>query len=114
MKKSKSKKNMSIKKKQTIPSVEEPTLNAMPIFVAPPEKTIAEKIWEQIKNVELTMFGLPNQVVSKYCSPVFLEPSKLYLTYKVGLLLPIMEEVFKNKYIIDRSDKYITVTLYKG
>jgi hypothetical protein len=43
-----------------------------------------------------------------------IEPTKLYLAYKIGAVLPLLEEIFKGKYDIERVDKYITITPHKG
>lgn len=75
------------------------------------ERTDAEKIWDTIKNVQLDMFALPDQTVSKYCTPIAVEPSKLYLTYKgIGAVLPAMETALSKKYNVEVVDKYIVVS----
>lgn len=74
-----------------------------------PEKTIAQKIWDDIANTPISMFGLPAQLISQYCSPVFIEPTKLYLNYKIGALLPALENIFSKKYDIELMDKFITI-----
>lgn len=77
--------------------------------VVVPELTKAQKIWEEIKNKPIELFGLPGQTVSKYCTPVFIEPNKLYVQYKIGALLPMLEELLRNKYDVELVDKYITI-----
>ena len=74
-----------------------------------PIKTAAMAIWDDIKDRQLEMFGLPGQTVAKYCSPVFAHPEKLYLNYKVGAVLSALETAFKNKYDIEQAEKFITV-----
>lgn len=74
------------------------------------EKTAAEKIWEEIRSVELQMFSLPGQTVEAHCSPVTVEPSKLYLTSKVGSVVPALEDTLGKKYNIELAQKYIVVS----
>lgn len=90
---------------QTIPLVKVTSPSAIV-----PEKTVAEKIWLHIKDVRLDMFGLPSQTISKYCSPVPADPNKLFLSYKVGAVLPAMESVLTSVYDVELYDKYITVS----
>jgi hypothetical protein len=99
VKKSASKEVKSVKKVENVPSV-------LPI----PEKTQAEKIWDSIKDKPIEMFALPGQTPSKYCEPIKVEPTKLYLTFKVAVVLPALEEAFKNVYNVDLMDKYIVIS----
>lgn len=96
-----------------VPQVEaQPTppikTEAQPVIV--PEKTTAEKIWLHIKDIRLDMFGLPPQTISKYCSPIPADPNKLFLSYKVGAVLPAMESSLASVYDVELYDKYITVS----
>ena len=113
-KKSVVRKKNKLKDKLTQSSNSMANMSVQPIVNATPEKTLAEKIWDHIKFVELHMFGLPNQTISKYCIPVLIDPNKLYLDCKVGLVLPTMEEILKNKYRVERIEKYIVVSPLKG
>lgn len=69
----------------------------------------ADKIWQEIKNVDLGLFTLPGQTVEKHCVPQFVEPSKLYLLIQTGAAVAALEEVFKKVYVIEQAGKYITV-----
>jgi hypothetical protein len=73
-------------------------------------KSAADKIWDQVKNIRLDMFGLPNQAVHKYCKKLDVEPSKLYLTFSVGAFLPAFEEAIKDSFVVERTEKYLIVT----
>lgn len=73
-------------------------------------KTVAEKIWDDIKNVELPLFALPGQTVDKHCEFVTVEPTKLYMVSSVGSILPALEEVFNKKYSFELAQKYIIVS----
>ena len=70
----------------------------------------SDKIWEEIKNLKMDIFGLPDQFVSQYCKKVDIEPSKCYLTIKVSSVLPSLEAAVGSKYMVDRVDKFITVS----
>lgn len=76
--------------------------------------TVAQKIWERIKDLEVNMFALPDQKVHKYCEPQFTDPNKLTLTYTVAAFLPALELVVQNSYNLDRVDfgrkSYIVLT----
>jgi hypothetical protein len=72
-------------------------------------KTQAELIWEEIKDKQVDIFGLPEQFVDMHCQPVPIEPSKLYLTAKASAFLPSLETALGNKYLVERADKYIVV-----
>src|SRR5208337_2207524 len=100
---SKHKSTKSTKASQVGVKAAEPALQVLPaqkeVVSAPvPEKTTAEKIWLHIKDVRLDMFGLPPQTISKYCSPVPADPNKLFLSYKVGAVLPAMESALMSVY----------------
>lgn len=76
-----------------------------------PEKTMSEKIWLDIQHVRLDLFGLPPQAIARYCTPVIVEPSKLYLSFKVGAVLPAMEAALSSKYTVELFDKYLVIAL---
>lgn len=81
-------------------------------------KPEADKIWEVIKNVTLDIFALPNQKVHDYFTPISVEPSKLYLQYKVSAALPALEEslhkrhvegILSMKFVVSTTDRYVVV-----
>jgi len=72
--------------------------------------TVADKIWEDIKDVKLEMFALPNQFVNSYCKPVPIEPTKLYLTFSASAVLPALELAIQGKYDVELVNKYIIVS----
>lgn len=66
------------------------------------------KMWEELNASEFKIFGLPNQFVSKFCSPLFGDATKLYLKYNHSSVLPQLEESFpKLKFTLE--DQYIVV-----
>lgn len=70
----------------------------------------SDLLWNEIKDKEVSMFALPNQKVSDYCSKVVVEPTKLYLVSSISSFLPALEGVLGSKYQIDLVDKYIVVS----
>ena len=76
---------MTVNKKSTVqPEVAEKTK----YFTKDAE---ANLIWEEIKDLPISMFGLPNQTVEQHCFFIPVEPSKLYLTIKSSSALPALE-----------------------
>lgn len=73
------------------------------------EKTVAETTWEKIKDLDLVMFSIPNQPVSKYCKPITVEPNKLYLMVSVSSVVPALEELLKGTFEVEQVDKYLAV-----
>lgn len=76
--------------------------------------TEAEKIWNEISNLPLEMFSLPDQTVRKYCTPVSIEPSKLYITASVQAVVPALETAIGKKFDIEMATKYIIISRKKG
>lgn len=76
-------------------------------------KTEAQKIWNEIKDKEMSMFSLPSQKLSNYCKPHFVEPNRLYLIVNATATLPALEQVLGNKFVIERVNKYLAVSRTK-
>jgi|SRR5271166_769695 len=78
----------------------------------PPVKvaTQAELIWNDIKDAKFPMFGMKDQTVADYCNPVWVDPSKCFLTTKASSALPLLEEIFADKYAFEAAHKYIVVS----
>lgn len=74
------------------------------------EKTVAEQIWDEIKNKSIEMFALPDQKVHQYCKQIKIEPSKLYLTTTATSTLPSLEAALGAKYTVELLDKYVVVS----
>jgi hypothetical protein len=72
-------------------------------------KTVSQKIWDEIKNKKIDMFSLPDQTVTMHCSPMFIDPSTLYLTYKASSVITQLEESLGAKYKVSIDGKYISV-----
>lgn len=72
-------------------------------------KTAADKIWEEIKDLRIEMFALPDQRVEHYCKPVSIDPTKLFLITTAGSVLPALEAVVGPKYTVEKQDKFLLV-----
>jgi len=77
---------------------------------AKPQKTTAEKIWADIAKREINMFALPHQTVEKYCSPVFVEPTRCYVKFTVSSVIQPLQDALSKKYDVELVDKYITIS----
>jgi len=71
--------------------------------------TEANKIWAEIKDVPLQLFGLPNQFVSQFCTPVPVEPNRLFVVIKNSATLPALETALAGKYTVELVDKFVIV-----
>jgi hypothetical protein len=69
----------------------------------------AGKIWDEIKEKTIEMFALPDQKVLDHCTPVNIEPSKLYLRTKSSAVLPSLEVSCGKNFTVELVDKYVTV-----
>jgi hypothetical protein len=74
------------------------------------DKTPAQQMWEEIKNLSIQMFGLPGQTVTMHATPVWIEPTKLYLTIRSSATLPSLEDAIKGKFNVELVDKFVVVT----
>ena len=80
---------------------------------AVPVQTEAQKIWSEISGVELEMFSLPGQTVEKYCKPVTVEPTKLYVTATVQAVFPALETALRKKFTVEMAQKFIVIARKK-
>lgn len=76
----------------------------------PASKTVAQKIWDDIKDKPLDMFGVPGLTAAKYCQPVPVDPNKLYLGFTVSAVLPALELAYKGKYEVELVDRFIVLS----
>jgi len=74
-----------------------------------PAKTEAQKIWEEIQDLPILMFGLPDQTVNLHCSPITVEPSSLYLTVRSSATLPSLESAIGSRFTVELADKFVIV-----
>ena len=85
---------------------------APPVVVvppAPPVKTEAEKIWDEIKNRPILMFGLPDQYVLQHATFVTIEPSALYVTIRSSATLPSLESAVAPDFTVELADKFVII-----
>lgn len=75
-----------------------------------PQLTEAQKIWEDIRQVQLNMFALPGQTVEMYCKVYPIEPSRVYMTVKVSAVLAALEDTLGKWYNFDTAGKFVLVT----
>lgn len=97
--------------KKAAPVVAPPVAPAAPVH-APVlvQKTEAEKIWDTIKNLPIHMFGLPAQIVGQHCTPVPVEPSRLYVIARSPAVLPSLETAVAVVGLeVEMADKFIIV-----
>ena len=73
-------------------------------------KTAAEKMWDDIKDLKIEMFALPDQRVHQYCKPVTIDPAKLFLVASAGSVLPSLEAAIAPKYVVEKQDRFLIVT----
>jgi hypothetical protein len=94
-------------KKETKPvqSTQEQPFTAKDVF----GDTEAGKIWEEIKNKPIAMFGLPNQIISQYCAPTPVDPSRLYVMLTATAVLPSLEFAVGSGYTVELAGKYVIV-----
>ena len=68
--------------------------------------TVAGQLWQQVKGLDLNLFSLPDQLVSKYFHPLFVEADKVYLTTTVSAAVAALEEVLPKDLEITSVVKY--------
>jgi hypothetical protein len=77
---------------------------------APPTAvTDGQKIWGEIKNLPIEMFGLPNQRVFQYCNPIDLVPAMCFLKQSFSSVLPMLELAVGTAYTCEMQGTYIVV-----
>lgn len=83
--------------------------------VAPPPAPVpvpmSNMIWNEIENMPLQMFGLPGQTVAMHCTPVPIEPSKLYVSIRSQATLPALETALSDRFIVEMVDKWVAIAL---
>ena len=77
-------------------------------------ETEGGKIWNEIKDLPISMFSLSNQKVSDFCEPRPIEPSRCFLVIKAGSVLPALEVAIGNKFVCELADKYVIVSRNKN
>lgn len=81
-----------------------------PMVVNLPVRTDAQRIWDEIKDLPIQMFGLPGQLVNMHCTPVPVEPTRLYLTIRSSATLPSLETAVAGRFNVEQADRFVIVT----
>jgi hypothetical protein len=79
------------------------------------EQTVAAKLWDQIKDLPIDIFALPNQTIKDHAKreegmdAVF--PTDLYVTIRSAAVYPALEEalsaaVGRNQVRLPKTDKF--------
>lgn len=78
-------------------------------------KTMAEVLWDDLKDQSIELFCLPGQTVSKYFTPRLIPGVDiLYLKTDCPVAIPALEEVVKKmgpEYLLDIGEEYITLMI---
>lgn len=72
-------------------------------------KTEAQKIWDEIQNLQIQMFGLPEQTVNLHCTPITVEPTSLYLITRSSATLPSLEAAIGPGFTVELADKFVVI-----
>jgi hypothetical protein len=64
----------------------------------------ADVLWDEIKDLPIQVFALPNQKVSNYLNRVNI-PSVLFVKPTASAVLPALEECLGNRYSVEVTEK---------
>jgi hypothetical protein len=76
-----------------------------------PEKPLSTQIWNEIKDLQLSLFALTPKPVHTYCKAYDAGGDTLYLDSSVPAFLPALETLVSSKYDVQRGTRYIEVSL---
>lgn len=88
----------------------EPAVAHPPDAPPSPPMSEAKKLWEEIKDVQLNMFALPDQTVGQYCKFIQIEPVRCFVTIKVSSVLTALEDALGSKYNIESAGKFVILS----
>lgn len=91
--------------------VQIPIVNEMPVAAQIPKIVLSEadKIWNEIKDMPIAMFGLPGQAIFQHVTPVSVEPSALYVTIRSSATLPSLETAIQPMFTVELADKFVII-----
>lgn len=69
----------------------------------------SNKIWSEIRNLDLGLFALPNQTVEKHVVPLEVSGEELYLKLNSSAVLPALEDVLGRAFDLIQAEGYIIV-----
>lgn len=102
----------SVKKVKKVEApVVAPPVAAPPVPVPPPPpvKSEAEKIWDEIKNRPIQMFGLPDQFVFQHATYIAVEPTSAYVIIRSSATLPSLEAAVAPDFTVELADKFVII-----
>ena len=73
----------------------------------------SDKIWDEIKNLSIDMFALPNQTVQQHIVPLQVAGKELLVKLVSTAALPALEEAinrYGKKYTVTVAEGYVVVT----
>lgn len=73
------------------------------------EKTKADKIWENIKDMNLDLFALPGQKVSMHAKRIPIHDEFVHLKLSSQAVLAALESVLGSKYLVEPGEQYVVV-----
>lgn len=76
---------------------------------APSAQSEADRIWAEIQNRPIMMFGLPNQFVFQHCTVVNIEPTSCYVTIRSSATLPSLEAAVAPDFTVELADKFVII-----
>lgn len=68
------------------------------------KNTEADKIWNEIKDMQLPIFGLPNQTVENHLTRVAVIPDKVHAKMKSSAVIVALEERLGKAFSVDLAD----------
>lgn len=74
------------------------------------QKTAADKLWDEIKDLDVQMFALPPQKLASYAKRIDLDPGIVHVQLSIEAALPIIETTLGVKYAVTRHDKFVTIS----
>jgi hypothetical protein len=98
--------------KRPVKKIETPV--APPVVTPPtpapvPVKSEAEKIWDEIKNRPIQMFGLPDQFVFQHATYITVEPTSAYVIIRSSATLPSLEASVAPDFTVELADKFVII-----
>lgn len=74
------------------------------------KKTEAGKIWDDIKDVAINVFGAEDHKVNKYVQKLDLPGQNLYVKIAVGAALPALENSIGRHFTVELCDGYVMIS----
>jgi len=74
------------------------------------EMSKADSLWQEISQVKIDMFTLPNQTVEMHVSKVDVEPNALYVQLRAAAAFPALESAIGSRYDLEQVDRFLKIT----